>query len=1348
VGVDLPVRFGKYELLLHLATGGMAEVFLARSFGAEGFEKKLVIKKILPELARSQRFVSMFIQEARISASMNHPNIVQIYELGKVGDDHYIAMEHIHGRDLTQVGRALRREGGRFPLHLAVHVVTSLLRGLGYAHALTDPAGRPLHLVHRDVSPHNILLSFEGEVKLFDFGVARLLIEGVAEEEGPGRGGKFAYMSPEQAAGQSIDRRADIYAAGVVLYELLVGHRLFHETDADAKLKRVLAADVPDPRIENPEIPDALWSVLQRMLCADPAGRPGRAEEAEEDLWDFLYRSRMRADAPALRGFLRGLFAEESAERVQPIDLEGLLADLRRVPAAPTRVEATVTTHSGQSNPEELDTARIRAPEGERKGVVVLVAEVVGFTDASARLDIEEVVRRHERFLKRVRATVERFGGVVQRAQDDTLVVFFGVPRAGEHDLERALETAMGLLAMARRAGRDGLPVSMGIGVHRGDIAVGAEVTEGGGDVPGYLAQGDTMKLALRLCLEAEEGQIVVSERVAALCGDRFRFAPGPEFRLKGHKERRRAFLLVGGRRRDLPATGEWLRRGREVDVLRAAIESLARGRGGLLSILGGAGSGKSRLLRELMALARQHGVPLFVGRAAPWEGDRPLGAFRELLANVIGAESGDTEAQLRERLGRLKQIGVGDADRAVLGSIFGLDPGKAPREGSGAAFARAARSLVGGLAQDRPVIFALEDAQHLDLAAINALAAILAGTHRERVVFLLTSRAPLPEALGTPDWEIHLGRLPLDLVAAFVRGRVGADAVAEPLLQMIHRTAEGNPLYIEAVVGALLQTGRAQVVDGIAEIVDPDRDIVLPPGLEALLTARVDDLGADRKGLLQLAAAIGSTFSVRLLSASAGGGDPARLLGELAESGFLVREEDDSGDRYSFASSLLWEVVQRPILGARRRELHGMIVVGMEQLHAGHLDLHRVALARHAALAGRPAEAAAHALRAGELYFRQPLLDEATRSWDRGLAWLEEAREAGAAAGELASLEATLCWRLGAARALLGEPRVAERHLQVALDLASDLADAELEANVHLELGTLYLARGGASLARANLEAAIAVCEGRSGPWRAEVLVAALEGVGKLAHDQGDDAAAARAFERALTEARGEPALMARALLGLAGPAVRGGEEARALSLLGAAEAAAREANDRILLGRVLNNTGLVHLVAERFGVAIERFREALDLRKGLGYRQGMATNLHNIGDAWFRQGEAGRAWAAFTQSRELAVSMGWEVGVVMNDPFLALLDARRLREEGGSGKDDEAVAERIVKAGKRLFALQDKEGALTAQWLLAQHHRDCGAEAEARATAEAALRDALALGARWVVRDLERALAPPEPR
>ncbi len=246
-----PIRFGKYQLIEKIATGGMAEVYKAKSYGVAGFEKLLVIKKILPHLSRNKDFVGMFINEAKIAVSLNHANVVQVYDLGVVGQDYYMAMEFIHGQDLMKIIKKGRKTRKFLPIPTGVYIITEVARGLDYAHSLQDPGGRPLNVVHQDISPHNILISYEGDVKVVDFGIAR--VGEVAEEEGGKMaGGKFAYMAPEQARGGKVDARSDIFSCSIILYELITGQRLYAGKDRQEKMRMVRNAEIPPPRAVNP----------------------------------------------------------------------------------------------------------------------------------------------------------------------------------------------------------------------------------------------------------------------------------------------------------------------------------------------------------------------------------------------------------------------------------------------------------------------------------------------------------------------------------------------------------------------------------------------------------------------------------------------------------------------------------------------------------------------------------------------------------------------------------------------------------------------------------------------------------------------------------------------------------------------------------------------------------------------------------------------------------------------------------------------------------------------------------------------------------------------------------------
>jgi serine/threonine protein kinase len=300
-------RFGRYALVELIGRGGMAEVWKAYVSGAGGFQRKLVVKRILPHLARDQSFVKMFLSEARLSARLSHPNIVHVYDLGEESGEYFMAMEYVDGQSLTGILRSLIRQQRQVPVGFAVAVVRDVCRALGYAHALVDEQFRPLHLVHRDVSPSNVMVSYDGVVKLFDFGIAKAL--GGTEDEHTRTGtvkGKFSYMSPQQAEGLPIDRRADLFAVGVVLHEMLTSRRLFKGENDLQTIQKVKTLAVPPPSMLNPQVPSALDAICLKALERDPEQRYQYAEHLADQLDSVA--AELGWNASSVATLMRGLF--------------------------------------------------------------------------------------------------------------------------------------------------------------------------------------------------------------------------------------------------------------------------------------------------------------------------------------------------------------------------------------------------------------------------------------------------------------------------------------------------------------------------------------------------------------------------------------------------------------------------------------------------------------------------------------------------------------------------------------------------------------------------------------------------------------------------------------------------------------------------------------------------------------------------------------------------------------------------------------------------------------------------------------------------------------------------------
>jgi serine/threonine-protein kinase len=303
-----PRPFGKYVLLRQLAVGGMAEVYLARQSGPAGFEKECVIKRILPSLAADQQFVRMFLDEARIAARLSHPHIVQIYDLGKLTEqDYYLAMEHVPGVDLQQIAEAEQRRGGHVPLQIALRLISNIAEGLDHAHRATDARGAPLGVVHRDVTPSNVIVSVDGVAKILDFGIAKAVAKEGHTEVGVIKG-KIPYMSPEQVQGEAIDARSDIFSLGTVLYELTVGQRPFAGQNAAELSIQILHDEPTAPEVVIESYPERLGAIIRRAMAKRRADRYPNAREMQEAIEEFLVSRSIRCTAHDVAGYLEGLF--------------------------------------------------------------------------------------------------------------------------------------------------------------------------------------------------------------------------------------------------------------------------------------------------------------------------------------------------------------------------------------------------------------------------------------------------------------------------------------------------------------------------------------------------------------------------------------------------------------------------------------------------------------------------------------------------------------------------------------------------------------------------------------------------------------------------------------------------------------------------------------------------------------------------------------------------------------------------------------------------------------------------------------------------------------------------------
>ncbi|MEM6531255.1 MAG: serine/threonine-protein kinase [Myxococcota bacterium] len=376
VAIQCPAKVGRYVLLRHLQSGGMADLYAAKVSGVENFERLVAIKIVRPPGGGDEEsmgeFIDMFVDEARLAGQLTHANIAQIYELGRFRQQLYIAMELVEGHNITEIMNRLKASGQTAPLPFAAYVVSQAALGLDYAHRREDLQGRPLNLVHRDVSPHNILMSYEGEVKVIDFGVAKAEMRRT-ETSGGMLKGKIGYMAPEQLRTRQVDRRADIFALGSCLYEMLAGRRLYQGSDTLDLLERVRNADLPVLEETLPQMPSELILVLRSALAPDPENRFQQAADLAKALEPFLIYNRSIYGASEASEVIRAVYPNTPNRRRDYVNVsDEEIADLGRE-FDPSVVEAFDKVAAGRSRtpaPEPEDHLWVKATTEEYRSAV------------------------------------------------------------------------------------------------------------------------------------------------------------------------------------------------------------------------------------------------------------------------------------------------------------------------------------------------------------------------------------------------------------------------------------------------------------------------------------------------------------------------------------------------------------------------------------------------------------------------------------------------------------------------------------------------------------------------------------------------------------------------------------------------------------------------------------------------------------------------------------------------------------------------------------------------------------------------------------------------------------------
>jgi tetratricopeptide (TPR) repeat protein len=1238
--------FGRYRLLERLGQGGMAEVFKAKSYGVEGFEKVLVIKRILPELARRPDFVEMFVHEAKLAVRLSHANIVQVFDLGKAPatslpdattapESYYIAMEYVHGLDLASVLARCRRQQVALPVPMGVYVASEIAKGLDHAHRRRDEQMRPLGIVHRDVSPQNVLLSYEGEVKVTDFGIAKArgALEHAPEDTRAHRlQGKFGYMSPEQARGESVDARSDLFSLGTIVYECVAGVNPFSAPTTFETLRRVQACEYPPIELLRPDAPPELGAIIKTAMARDPAERYADAGRMYEALLAFLYAQGSRYGAHDLAEFLtRFRDAREGGGTVAGTPAPMLEAEARnpRTERTPVEVPASRQASSVRVAKGVRFVAIDRAVEmGERREVTALVIELPRQAPAAVA--------------ERAATIVERWGGRVLRREAEHLAAIFGLGDPDGRDTEMATRCAL----VAIRSLDTPRPAGAGLHIGRIHVTSSGEATE---DDRLSALLGTARELA-----RVRDGYVAMSAQAMRQVKAHFEFestvdsdraAPNVSAVLvKDVRGPGEAFGRFVGRKEELRRIGE---------LLALATKRTAR----ILTIRGDHGVGKTRLLYEVERRLRKGGYNVgFHIAACPPRGDEfPLSGIACMLQVLCGTTEGDTNDRILAVQPRLRALGLqGDEVNAVLTSLGASVP--SPSGSAKVLLRQAFTRMVQSLCADRPHTFAWDVAHAMDEDSFAMLEEVHQRLKQARVVFAFAARAGFSHPLEKLDGHIalDLGDLAQPDVERLVCLRLGVEAVPEELLRFVRARAGGHPLFVEEVIKALVDAGAVTVGERrVVSMKLVGQDLALPKTLRGLVASRVARLSSEDRATLQAAAVLGDPMDVTVLSNMLGQAMPSleRSIATLERREFIVHT---GPSELRFASPIIPEIVADALTQEAAREMHAAAGQALETTLGERAWEQAARIAGHLYEAGDRERAAVFFARSGERRLETRQLEAAARDYGRAIALTDTALRAPE------DLATWLDQLASAVRLVRASPDALELCNRV-IERVDAAGTREVRVRARVSTGHLLAAVQQLEAARLRLAEAEAIAEGDE-ELRKIVLLAGAE----LATRQGDYSRALQTFDalHRIVQTMSDDEEKHRITLHLAHSHAATGDRSKALAHL--AEAEKLLPDDRAAAFERTRAGALVDYYTRDFRAAVIHWEKAVDMARDIGLPYQVMASLHNMGDVLIQLDDLPRAYGALRQSLALSEEYGFERLANLNRMFLAFLDGIRGTVDG----------------------------------------------------------------------------------
>ncbi|HUF25835.1 MAG TPA: tetratricopeptide repeat protein [Gemmatimonadaceae bacterium] len=928
-----------YQIGECLGAGGMGVVYRGWD---EVLERAVALKFLPPHLNTEPGAKQRFLREAQAAAALEHPNICTIYEIGEGGDGQlFIAMPFYEGETLKE-----RISRGPLEVDDALDLAIQCARGLEHAHTHG--------IVHRDIKPGNLVIAPGGVLKIVDFGIAKLTRVTVSGS-GSMRG-TVAYMSPEQARGDQVDGRTDIWSLGVVLYEMLLHDRPFGGDHDQIVLRAILESEPPRASRSRPEVGPSLDGALARALAKRADDRFSSAAELAAEL-----------------------------ERVRAIGRDGVQSS-DALPGVP--------------------------PDGERRQATIVVSTLPGYGDLLDAVSPEQLASVMRQIRDAAAEIARRHGGALSPAGEEELVLLFGIPTAHEDDCIRAVRSALELHQRVRLMSEDfersaGQTLDLHTGVDSGPVV--ARPAPSG---LGYQVTGDAARVSAQLSAHAAADEVWISPECRRLVAPFFetqarepvvlRQREDPLVPLRVIRESGLQTRLEAAERASLTAfTG----RDHELAMLRRCRDRALRGAGQLATVVGEAGMGKSRLLHEFRHELDRDQVEVLRGRCQSYGSGTAYLPFIEALRGMLRlGDIDDPAGQIVEVLAAVRHVGpeleefiplylsllsIPSEEYIVPGHLRGEQFRLAMQEALAAAFTLSALQ--------RPAVVLLEDWHWADDASHAVLEQLIEVAADYPLLLVVTYRPGYGVRWAGASQHTPLGLQPLEKESslAMLMSLLHAEHVPDDLSSVLHERTGGNPFFLEEICQALLEEGTIQVEQGRVRLTGSADALELPETIQAVIRTRLDRLDRDSREILRLASVVGREFSRSILDRTLSEiGRLPNALQSLKRAGLIQQTRVVPDAAYRFKHVLTQEVAYGSLLEHQRKDLHGRVGEAIEAVHQHRIEEHLERLAHHFSRAAKWRKAVEYALRSAARADELRQFSEALQILERALGWLTRVRE------------------------------------------------------------------------------------------------------------------------------------------------------------------------------------------------------------------------------------------------------------------------------------------------------------------------------------------------------------------